>query len=684
MSSSASTSVIPGISSRALLLTVLVLTIICVWVESPTALFLFAVDGLPALIILAIATLAGLPIANSLSGRSGDRWWTLIVALGLGLGLVSTAILVLGVIGCLQRWIVLLVLVAMTVPGLLVVRKLVPASNKTDDYRDAAWRWCWILVVPSIVLIIIVSVAPPGVLWQEEGNGYDVLEYHLQLPREYLHSGQIDYVPHNVYANFPANAEMLYLLSMLLVGDVYAGAASAKILNALIGVACVATAYMIGRRRGQNVGVVTGVLAATTGWLVYLSGIAYVENLLLLFGFVAAGALMRAFDPRDTQSRVSSRELIVAGLLAGFACGCKYTGVVMIALPVVAALAMIDRGWSQRLRSMFIVGASALLAFSPWLIKNAAMTGNPVFPLLHQVFEAHPEGWGSVEADHFADSHNPGPDESVLSARIALTWRHILADPHHRFGPMLFILAAWRLTTARRSRLDIALAAMAIVQLLVWFGLTHLYARFAIPLMIPLVLLGGRVVDGVRSRSRATVLIAILVAGGLFNATQTWRLYREHYYVEGQRVPWDGATAFFLTGQGGGHEHLAVLNATSFPEDAKVLMVGDAKAFYVKPDADYCVVFNRNPFVTAIREAESAKQLSDWLRERGYTHIFVHWSEIARLRGSRYGFPKEVTPDVFLQLSQHGWDRTHVFSTGDPPIRYGELYTFRDATAKAR
>ena len=52
---------------------------------------------------------------------------------------------------------------------------------------------------------------------------FNVCEYHLQAPKEFLQQGRIASLPHNVYANMPLGAEMLSLLGMVLAGDWWAG-----------------------------------------------------------------------------------------------------------------------------------------------------------------------------------------------------------------------------------------------------------------------------------------------------------------------------------------------------------------------------------------------------------------------------------------------------------------------------
>ena len=76
-------------------------------------------------------------------------------------------------------------------------RRSVPAPAVT---ATGPWRWLWLTVVPFAALMMIVALQPPGILWLEEGLGYDVLEYHLQTPKEYYLSGAITYLPHSLYA----------------------------------------------------------------------------------------------------------------------------------------------------------------------------------------------------------------------------------------------------------------------------------------------------------------------------------------------------------------------------------------------------------------------------------------------------------------------------------------------------
>src|SRR5205809_404472 len=80
-------------------------------------------------------------------------------------------------------------------------------------------------------LISACAMLPPGLLWGDEPNGYDVLEYHLQVPREWYELGRIVPLQHNVFSFLPFNVEMHYLLAMHLRGGPWAAMYLAQLMH---------------------------------------------------------------------------------------------------------------------------------------------------------------------------------------------------------------------------------------------------------------------------------------------------------------------------------------------------------------------------------------------------------------------------------------------------------------------
>ena len=53
--------------------------------------------------------------------------------------------------------------------------------------EPAGWDWLALLATPFLSLASTAAMIPPGMLWtREEPHGYDVVEYHLQAPREWF------------------------------------------------------------------------------------------------------------------------------------------------------------------------------------------------------------------------------------------------------------------------------------------------------------------------------------------------------------------------------------------------------------------------------------------------------------------------------------------------------------------
>src|SRR5262249_55662693 len=83
----------------------------------------------------------------------------------------------------------------------------------------------WLVVTPFLVAMVLGSMLP--------AIDFDVLEYHLQGPKEYYQAGRIAFLPHNVYTNMPFGVEMLHLLGMEVLDNWWWGALAGQVLIAL-------------------------------------------------------------------------------------------------------------------------------------------------------------------------------------------------------------------------------------------------------------------------------------------------------------------------------------------------------------------------------------------------------------------------------------------------------------------
>jgi len=596
-------------------------------------------DGGVALSIMLAATGLGAVGVRLLGLSLAPRRWRILLAAGLGLGLISIFVLGAGLCGLLARgpWIAVVCALAAIGCGWLA-RQWRPRVRPTEkhvagslDDTEPRWaRWLWLLAAPFFVLAVCAATCPPGYLWPSEGNGYDVLEYHFGAPKEWFVAGRVEYLPHNIYSNFPLGAEMLYLISFVIAGSPVAGVYVAQFVNLLLAVLAVAGAWLAGREFGRLAGIVAGLALATCPFLTWLCGTAYVESGMLAMAMLSLACVNRAArHPGESAVRWA----VVSGLLAGFACGFKYTAIPTVALPMLVAWLIAGRSRTREVIA-FLLGAAA--AFSPWAIRNAVNTGNPVFPLARSVFHERAGVWSDEAAARWSEGHRPDPAERAPLARVREVGRTIFANP--MFGVPLFAFGVWGAIAGQRRRRREAPAAIAffLIVVAVWAGTTHLIDRFAVAILAPLAVLAA--IAAASGRSARIGAAALAVVGAAWNLRSTIGVFCDARVFD---VAAFGQTEWMTSGQWPGYVHVPALNKIQ-ESGGRVLMLGDARAFYVAGRPGYHVVFNRNPFAEAVEAWEAdprgAERPDVWMRQQGYTHLYVDWGEVGRLSRSRYGF----------------------------------------------
>lgn len=467
-----------------------------------------------AAVILAAAGWGAWPVAWLGLGRRpfGQQF---CLAIALGLGVLSTVTLVLGVGGLLNAVVAWGLLGVGGVLGLVRVYLTQAGSGRAPDAGGEGpslalrARTGWPAGAPAatgpsgesavtrlgvglrslallpvclpLAIVLFGATLPPGVL-SNEARGYDVLEYHLQVPREHFETCRIQFLPHNVYASFPQQVETLYLLLMYLTDDPLRAAIPAQLLHASLGVLMVVALVcwsMPGWPR-----ILVALVAGCVPWLVQLGCLAYVELGMLFFAAVAGGLVV---DHLRRDATCDWRSALAAGLCAGLAGGCKYTGVALVSAALGAAwLVTMHSGPRRRLGRLALFGVGALAALSPWLIRNAAFTGNPVYPFAYKWFGGSAS---SAEQDaQWARGHRLPEDSDSIAGRARMIGDELYCSS--MYGPALWVLAAvgFALRPSRRNWLAVVWFALI---MFVWATCTHMPGRFALPLVVPLTLLAG-------------------------------------------------------------------------------------------------------------------------------------------------------------------------------------------------
>jgi hypothetical protein len=434
-------------------------------------------DGGCAILWLVSAGGIGWVAWRILRAENANNSLATVTSVGLGLGIVSLAVLSLGLVGWMnRRW-----AIGILAAGDIIAISALHVRGKTWDagkwLRDSAgWGWLWVAAAAVGGAATLAACFPPGILWGDEPNGYDVVEYHLQVPREWFEAGRIVPLHHNVFSFFPFNVEMHYLLAMFLHAGPWAGMYLAQMMH--LGFCLMSVWAIYALAGGGKRGMVAGLLVAATPWTGLLAPVAYNEGGTLLFATLAIGWAIRA---------QTCREFLLAGLFAAFAAGTKLSvaPLVFVGVPLAVtiknALPLRPRLNLAHLACYLLAG---ILAFSPWLVRNWKWTGNPVFPEAMNVLgKAH---FTPVQVERWRQAYLPDKDHRSPAGHLRALWSEMLWD--WRYGYVLFPLAISALALGFRNRAVFALGLLLVFQVVFWICFTHLQSRFMV-MAIPIIAL---------------------------------------------------------------------------------------------------------------------------------------------------------------------------------------------------
>ncbi len=650
--------------------------------------------GVPACAYL----LAALGYGRLLAPISGS---SRTVAFGLGLTLLLTISHLLGLLGVWSSGAGFVVALVVVVVGLALafggLRRMILGGARVRPPSPLL-----LLVTPSIGVLLVAACTTAGWLWDSEARGYDVLSYHLQLPAEWLEMGRIEPLEHNVYSYLPGYVEAAFLhLAVMLkaqpgehafLTDSSVRIYAAQFLHAL----CVLTTALcvgslvrrIGARMGAEEGhartasILSGLLVVATPWTVVVGSLAYNE---LVVTTLFACALIAAID-RDL---TPIRKGLATGVLVGGACCAKPTALVLVA-PSVALVLAIDNPARSYARLALAGGLAGVVTLAPWLVRNWAHAGNPVFPYLAGVFG--PGHWSDAQLAAYAQGH--AFDGSIADRLRLMVVPEPPApqlgttQPHHRglahpqwglFFPVVLLAFIGSLVARASRRWGLLLGGCVALQLVAWLALTHIQSRFLIPTLIPGAAIVGVALCAIGVSARAR--LAGLVAASLVvfaQSVQTVRIFiGQHQSNPTFALGWD---APLFTGDG--LEGDALLESADrylnqvVPDDGGVLLIGDATPFYIERETHYATTWDRTLLSELVREHPGdTGAWADALRDRGVRYVIANFSEIRRLSAAGW-WDKALDQETVKRFLEEECELLWKWRDRDDPERY--LVRLRD------
>lgn len=585
---------------------------------------------------LVVAALLGLGAAihravlQWISRGSGDRPSevqapeALVLSFGLGSGCAALLILALGSAKLLYLPVFWLLLAL----GLWLFwrqRSHFQAGRLWAQLRPQGWHEILLFsFVAAVMAFQLLGCMLPA-------TGQDELTYHLSAPRQYLLAHRIHPTPHLLHANFPLNAEMLYLFCLGLGGEMLC-----KMLQWSQWLILLITLLAWVRRLDRGAGYLAVML--------YLSPLAGVyqrapteagSDLLTGTFFTLSLYCLARMEKGDWR-----RWVLLAGLSGGFAWGTKYVGPAFVTPAVcvylVGRLLSLRMGWRSVAYSLALLLITTLLLFAPWMVKNALFTGNPVYPLAARTFPS-PEPYRGIAERlyHFENQWNfyqQEPQPSSLPAKIARALGNYRDERVHwslHEGDFLIlfylIFGVTGLILPIAGVRLLAWAALTVNIIFVFLYGTHLNRYFSITYSLAAALVALQLVYLFRQTSIERLLVAafgVVLLLNLVNFQQRWcRL-----------VDWHGRP--LLTRQAH-RQYLRRQLAEPLTVELsdRIAELTPPGAYLLGQGLRYPFHYGRRLYCTGAFEEELleqlARRLGGWepvaeaLREQGFTHLVI-------------------------------------------------------------
>ncbi len=575
----------------------------------------------------------------------------------------------------------LLLLTGAVLIAIVYIRYGIRRKWDFTDLQNHRLSWLVLLLLPGLGLMLVAACCPPGTLWRVEAFGYDVTSYHLQLPREWLEIGRMAGLEYNVYSFLPSLIEGGYVLIGTMQGSVIDAVYTCQLFHVTLALlAAAAIGKTVAMRNGSVAGFGVAALFLSVPWIVITGSMAYNEMGVLAFGAVALLVLFG--DHGSTRGGA-----IAVGLLVGAATLSKLTAGVMVAMPIGLILLT---GWqrgdqtssnvkkSHNLQLAAIAALAGLLTLSPYLVRNYAATGNPVFPFAAELFGAG--HWDQELVERWDTAHGLSPKQEGKLDALGRQWlfntgygavggqvtpremENIARFDREGGVPALWIAvaAAGVLVMLNRGtrRIGGALMMMLGVQVGFWLFATHLQSRFLLPTLLPACLIAGLGYDRLRTLTKAkaptvapligSAVVLTLVAMSYVTLTSQTRTIPDPETGEPLQTPiWMAIGAPMDNA-----EH----PINRLPENSKTLMIADNSGLlYLSRPIVYASAFDEAPLGKIMREEDGdPERVNRALRAAGITHVWVHWSELARLHRT-YGHDRGVTIETLEALIATGW-----------------------------
>jgi hypothetical protein len=520
------------------------------------------------------------------------------------------------------------------------------------------------LILTALFGIIVLE----GLLCLTPPISRDALIHHLAIPKLWIRHGGVIEIPWVEFSYFPMNVDLLYLAALLFGND-----RVPAFIHLLFGwgTGYLVYAYLKGKA-GRLWGLLGLLVFVSTPMITRLSITAYVDLGMIFFTTASVLTYLRWRDGSYTDMKW----LLLSAVFMGLAAGSKYNALISWAFLNVAVCYLYAKDTGKQLQAIrwgLIFFLVALVVVSPWFVRNLVLKGNPIYPLMDNVFSFIHGGRETLVFLASGEAEKGG-GYNLLRNRTLLygeeIWQILLLpfricfegrdhSPQHFDGvlsPLFALAIPFSFVGSRKGHRCFFLLFIVIV-FSVSVLMTDLRIRYILPILPFMTILA---VTGIRNgaewlasrRLRALRLagwavpfaVALLITGNALYLLNQFTLIRPLPHILGEE-----SRDAFLT------RHVGSYPATSFinrelPEDAVVyLLYLSGRGYYLDRGYLHHVGLETAIVKAMVRSSSDEATLAAFLRSLGGTHLLVRDEML--MKALKDNFSPQTVKDFLEKLA---------------------------------
>ena len=499
----------------------------------------------------------------------------------------------------------------------------------------------------------ILNLTPP--------TARDALIHHLAIPKLWLKNGGFYEMPWADFSYFPMNIDLLYMIPLYLQKDFLA-----NFIHMGFGIA---TALLIYRYLNKRTGPISGLLGVlifiSTPIVFRLSTQAYVD---LGLTFFSAASILSFIRYRDGGFK-ECKWLFFSSLFMGIALGTKYNALVIwffLTLWIVLITVRDTKNQRQALWNGAIYFLISGILFSPWLIKNIMLTGNPLYPLFK---ESVSQMFSQNAHTNFFSMREVLYEENLwetLTIPVRMFFQGQDNSPRYFDGvlnPVLILLAPFSLADKsfmRDKLFFISFASFFILTVFFLegqaFGMDQI-VRYALPVIPFLSILAAMGMIAVWKRIRAFPVPLRNILTALFFSMVVLFMSINYFYIKNyyQNINpgsylWGKETRDeFISRHNSSYESIKYIN-THTPENATIRLVFLAgRGYYLERKYSEGSVYGIGDMQSLV-QAQDKRTFRNVLQSLDCTHLLIRTDLLEKYLNDNY--PPHIRQTFFRRLGE--------------------------------